>query len=402
MRREGQLPESVAALRQASERMPGETRAWIQLGVSLLENEQAEQAREVFRKALELAPGNQGALVYLALCASDLKNDGEFAEIFEQVSPANQILPTLKALHLLRSGQALAGLEVLEIPPAPASPPWRRPELSASGPFVSRLLLEAERYLLPVEIPMLERSKALDTAPPPEEPPPAVSLTRGCQGWMEKQRGSRALEKAIFCRYGDLRAQLFWKAIEHMRRARQLDPNLFRCHYNLGEAILFAYSRTDMSRGELLEALDCFLRSWHHEGPNPYLHYYLGKCHQYLGRVEAAVTYYNRAIERFTKLPEVHYGLAQCHLLLGDAVQARRWLLRVTSADLQMSRDRLLELSLRLHEGAVPEGPPLPLPTLPPEPEKEPELETEMEMEKQEPVLETQPAPQPEPEPSEE
>lgn len=166
--RAGKNAEALRVLEQAAAEMPNDPRSFVQLGLARLETEQPLQALESLQQALTLHPNHPPALYYLCLCHLDLDDLEQAARVLgklEACSPENQALPTLRTLLCLRRGEVDQALTHLEIPPCPPSPIWKRPELSSFGPLVSRLSLEVEEWLLPLEIPRLRRSQAAKEAP---------------------------------------------------------------------------------------------------------------------------------------------------------------------------------------------------------------------------------------------
>ena len=445
--RAGKTAEAVALIEEACKKLPSDPRAWVQLGLAQLEAQLPEAAQESLEKALALSPAHPPSLYYLVLAHSDQDNQSAAAAVLKQlaeVSPHNQALPTLRALLCLQRGEIDQALLHLEIPPCPTSPVWNRPELCSFGPLTSRLAVEIERWLLPLEIPLLQRSCPLGE--PPAEPPRApdqlgpdrvrsalfgmlggiaagaatgaalrflLVLLLGSDfeftvgvGWTEpivwmgsllgvggaawgflspslpwhfraylaKFKGERLLEKALGEDSTHQRRQYFMLGIQEKRRVLMLDPSLLRSHYGLGEALLFCASSLRDNR-YLAEAEQCFLHSWRQDGENPYLNYYLARCCQLQGKVQAALAYYTKAIAKFSKLSEAHFGLGQCQLLLGDNAQARSWFKRALGSELQLARDRLHDLAHAYGEGLLSRR--LPWPMLPdeePQPleEKEP------------------------------
>lgn len=185
---------------------------------------------------------------------------------------------------------------------------------------------------------------------------------------LKQRQGYSLLDKAMRTRNENQRQQLFWLAISAMREVPSLDSQALRSYYTLGESLLIAAASCPQSTDSpkyLQEAENCFLKSWAQDGENPYLNYYLGRSCQLQGKIEAAATYYERAIEKFDKLSEGHYALGQCQLLLGDRPKALYWFQRALGTELQLARDRLIDLSETFLQGKLAHKPAMPARPLP-------------------------------------
>jgi tetratricopeptide (TPR) repeat protein len=179
----------------------------------------------------------------------------------------------------------------------------------------------------------------------------------------KQSQGYSLLDRALRCHQAQQRQQYFWLAIQAMRQVPELNSEALRSFYSLGEALLIAAAsqpKSDTTPEYLEEARRCFLTSWAQDGENPYLNYYLARTHQLQGKVVAAVTYYERAVAKFDKLSEAHYGLGQCYLLLGNQAEAQKWFARALGTELQLGRDRLVDLSEAQIQGKLNARQPLP------------------------------------------
>jgi tetratricopeptide (TPR) repeat protein len=189
------------------------------------------------------------------------------------------------------------------------------------------------------------------------------TLPQQMRAQRKQTQGYSLLDKALRCRQPNQRQQYFWLAIQSMREVPDLDPEALRSYYSLGEALLIAAAsqpNAEFTQDYLAEARRCFLISWAQDGDNPYLNYYLARTHQLQGKVAAAVTYYERAVSKFDKLSEAHYGLGQCHLLLRQQTEAQNWFARALGTELQLGRDRLVDLSEAQLNGKLDRKRPLP------------------------------------------
>lgn len=296
------------------------------------------------------------------------------AEQLKKVSPDHQFLPTLECYLLLGSGQIEASLKPLQIDRPAGWVSWFRPELAGFTPLLSRLLLQVERYLLPLEYPELHLGEALEEPPELETPAQKLSLTaliNSVHGYIQQQKGLRYWEKGLNNSANHTKRDDFLKKnLAAQRKAVELEPLQFRGHYHLGEALLYAatpHGEQMPKRDYVEEAEKCFLHSWKQEGGNPYLFFYLGRSVQMLGQPLAAKAYFERALKQFEKFPEAHYALGQLLLLMGQPAEARDWLKKSVSSDfLPPARERLQELSDAFKQGrlgqkpAMPQWPPLP------------------------------------------
>jgi tetratricopeptide (TPR) repeat protein len=404
--RQGDLPAALDCLERAAAARPHEPRIWLQLGQARLENDEYEPAVAAFNKALELAPEHPPTLLYLALTRLELDHQDAVDDLvarLRRVCPGNQILPTFMALVALRRGKPLEAVRALELPPTRPSSVMTRPELLPAAPFAGRLLAAVERWLLPLETPVLEPGVALQAGPaqavvaaePLSEQFKSLGtkLTSQFESWYQQTVGMRALERSFAARDYPARIRGLASCMRSLERASELHPDLFRGRYNLGEAkLLSAIAANSAQRAEvdpaelarleaevpfvaqpagranplLKEAYECFLESWTSDGPNPYLFYYLAKTSLLLGQVEAARGYFEEALTRFAKLSEAHYGLGQCAVLLEQPTVARRMLCLASMSDLQAARERLLEFSYRVEAGQLNSLPPLPKMQAPP------------------------------------
>lgn len=367
--RQGRFDEAESLIKAGVEALGDQPRPLIQLGLCRLDAGDADGAVESFTRAGELDPHNPAVPLFLALALADLGRLEEArraAGRVQELEPHSQTLPTLLMILDFRQG-------------APGDALGREGEVAASPPLLGRLVVEVERRLLPTEIEHLYRTKALDpdaidTEPEPDRPGFIDSLRHlptSSRAMRLQKRGLKIMDRAMHERQLRHRHTLVNEALSLLRESRELDSNLFRSAFYLGEALLFA-SRPDPTaphdRAILSEARDCFVGSWRYDGGNPYVFYYLGRVSTLLGEIEAGAEYFRRALERFEKLPEAHYGLGQCELLQGNETSARHYFLKAVNSDLQLARERLRELEgifqedKSLLDGAlpkfVPEEPP--------------------------------------------
>lgn len=360
---EGRYEEAVTAFEEAARARPGAAGPPIQKALCQLAMGQPEAAADSLARAVELEPGNPAPQLFLALTRSELA-DQDGAELMLQsvkkICPDHQAADTVRALVQLRKGMLDKAVAYL----------GSRPDLSLSSPIISRLVLEIERLLLPGDIPLLLRRPA--EIPEERENPPSRGLFASVRAWRGQSVGRKRVEQAMRQPPGsDRRHQMLEQSVEILTRARDSDPAQFRADFYLAEARLYA-ARPRHPEPAWLERLrqsrEGFLVSWRHEGENPYLLYYLGRVSLNLGEVEAAITYFERSLEKFAKFPESHYGLGQAWLLKGDPQKAREYFAQALRSDTFILRDRVHELVSRFE--SEPESLQLQLPPWEPEVEE--------------------------------
>lgn len=346
-------------------------RVAIQCALIQLEASAPEAAWETLALPQQEGHSKSALALYRALVLGELERWDEAleqAEVVQGLEPGNQFLDTLYCYLFLGSHRLDAAVARLQLEKPSGWLNWNRPQLAPFPPLLSRLLLQVELNLLPLEYEQLTPRAALEEVP--EFEPPAVSwtwngLVRSVKGYAWQRRGTSYWEKALSNSRPDRRQPLLEKAVEAQRLAVQLEPQQFRSYYYLGEALLYSSTPPGSWKpdfGRLREAEDCFLRSWKQEGVNPYLLFYLGRTLQLLGHPDGAASYLERALEKFQKFPEAHYALGQLHLLMGQKAAAREWLKQSVSSDfLPVARDRLQELHQAWKEGFLEKLPSMPV-----------------------------------------
>ncbi len=370
--RQGKHSEALAQANILLLQDPVQERWLYQIALVQLEAEQPEAALAT----LERTSPSPVLHLYRALTLGQLERWNEAleeAEKLKAVSPSHQFLPSLQCYLLLGSGQIEAALQPLEVDRPMGWISWFRPELSGFAPLLSRLLIQIEAYLLPLEFPKLYPGEALEEPTPIEatfQRLTLAALVNSIHGYIQQRKGLRYWEKGLTTNDHHKRDVYLRKNLEAQQKAVELEPRQFRGYYHLGEALLYAATPSDEQlpdRAKLEEAEKCFVNSWAQEGGNPYLFFYLGRTVQMLGQPLAAKTYLERALKQFEKFPEAHYALGQLHLLMGDTVQAREWLKKSVSSDfLPMARERLQDLSQALQQGKLGQKPAMPQWTPPP------------------------------------
>ena len=341
---ENKYDEADSCYRSALDLLPSSSAARLSYAGHLLDRADLEPCAEVLREAISLDDGNPAPFLFQTLRYLDLGELESARASYQELehrSPNNQILPTLRLL--LQLAEAELPME-LELPK----------DLCVSPPVVQRLMVEVERRMLPLETAPLNRKPApseeeIDEAEPP--PSPSVreqlnSLGEAFRGSFLRKKGLKTIEAVFRKRSPRGMSAQIGKACAYLRLARKLEPTGLRADFYLGEALLLWYNPEpgEYYLSRVRRAQECFYRARQVEGPNPYVHYYLGRCAQLLGEVVAAKDFYQRALDRFEKLPEAHYGMGQSHLLTGELSQARRYLYQAISSDLTMARERLKEL----------------------------------------------------------
>lgn len=381
-------------------------RIYYQLALVQLEADQVDQAWQTLELADPLGPDSPVLSLYRALVLGQMErwDEGlEQAELLQRQCPHHQFTASLLCYLYLGQGEVGKALQPLEIGKPAGWVSWFRPELAAFPPLLSRLLLQLELILLPLEFSQLDATPARPDPKEVKEPAQKTpflqeaqellqklslrALTNSILGLYYQRKGIHYWEKGLTCveitawqrcwawflsRFGvrrdysdpAKRHRYLEKALLAQRRAVELEPLQFRGHYHLGEALLYASTTLDNpipNSERLQEAEKCFVNSWAQEGPNPYLYFYLGRTVQLLGQPAAARTYFERAIEKFEKFPEAHYALGQVHLLMGQSGLARDWLKKSVSSDfLPVARERLHELHQAFEQGKLASRPAMP------------------------------------------
>ena len=333
-----------------------------------LEAEQPEQALTTLDKVK--SQDSPVFHLYRAITLGQLERWDEalvHAEKLKEASPDHQFLPSLNCYLLLGAGRVEEALKPLQVDKPLGWFNWFRPELAGFSPLLSRLLLQVEAYLLPLEFPELHQGQGLEEPPDLEVAAQKISLTalvNSIHGYVQQRKGLHYWEKGLTASDPRKRDACLNKNLEAQRLAVQLEPLQFRGYYHLGEALLYAATPHGEQRPRqdyLEEAEKCFLHSWKQEGGNPYLFFYLGRTVQMLGRPLAAKSYLEKALKQFEKFPEAHYALGQLHLLIGEPVKGRDWLKKSVSSDfLPMARERLQDLSQALQQGKLAQRPAMP------------------------------------------
>jgi tetratricopeptide (TPR) repeat protein len=369
--RHGKHTEALARADLLLSQNPQDPRIYYQLALVQLEADQPDQAWHTLEQADPLQPESPVLSLYRALVLGQMErwDEGlEQAELLQRQCPNHQFMASLFCYLYLGLGDVSRALQPLEIGKPAGWVSWFRPELAAFAPLLSRLLVQLELYLLPLEFSVLSNSPALQEPKPIETPPQRLSLQallHSILGLYYQRKGIHYWEKGLTHNDPQRRHQYLEKSLQAQKLAVEHEPLQFRGYYHLGEALLYASSTPDSmvpNRERLLEAERCFVHSWAQEGPNPYLYFYLGRTVQLLGQPAAARTYFERALAKFDKFPEAHYALGQVFLLMGQSAQAREWLKRSVSSDfLPVARERLYELHQALQQGQVTCRPTMPL-----------------------------------------
>ena len=367
--RQGKHSEALEQANRLLQESAPDDRWLFQVALIQLEADQPEAALA----SLERVAVKESPVLYLyrALTLGQLERWSEAldqAKNLKAASPEHQFLPSLQCYLLLGAGRVEEALQPLEVDKPMGWISWFRPELAGFSPLLSRLLLQVESYLLPLEFPELRDGKALEDPQTIDTPKQKLNLTavvNSINGYYQQRRGLRYWEKGLTTSNQDKRYQFLEKNLAAQRKAVELEPLQFRGYYHLGEALLYAATPQNEqlpNRERLEEAEKCFIHSWAQEGANPYLNFYLGRTVQMLGIPMAAKEYLERALKQFEKFPEAHYALGQLHLLMGEPIAARDWLKKSVSSDfLPVARERLQDLLEALKQGRLGQKPAMPL-----------------------------------------
>ncbi|MCS7182235.1 MAG: tetratricopeptide repeat protein, partial [Thermoanaerobaculum sp.] len=170
LRREGELEEAAAILRQGLTHHPRYMAAWVSLGRALLDLQDANGARQALRQALDLDPQNPVAWRLLGEAYLALTQRSEALQAFEQ---ALALVPGDEVLQ-----EAVATLKAeLTAPSAPGLPGPSPPSEVLPDPFAeiqSPPPPPAEELFAVEPLPSLEMDTVF--ALPPEPPPVAPAL----------------------------------------------------------------------------------------------------------------------------------------------------------------------------------------------------------------------------------
>lgn len=349
--------------------------AWMQIGLGWLELAEHDACHAALAAAEGDLPGNPAVHLFRSLLRCD-QGDWEGARrdwwTARNLSPANQALPTARAVRFLGENRVAEALDILRVKKKPHSF-----DVAVSAPVVGRLAVALERKLLPLELP-----PSLDTEPPTEEPPPPGSASA------LSARGQKRISKVL--RPGadeDPDPAELRRAVADLRAAREANPKAFRASYHLGEALLFAaeYDRDreaplgPQGLARVLEAETYFEESRTNDSQNAYVLHFLAQCALLRRSFAQAAALWRKSLEGFEKFPEAHYGLGKALLAQGLDREARHHILQAVLSDLYLLRWRLRDLD-RLHRlrpqafatpaeyplwAAPPPGPP-PAPAAPP------------------------------------
>lgn len=367
--RQGKHAEALALANELAKDAATDPRFGYQLALIQLEGDQPEAALATLG-AIE-QPDSPVLHLYRSITLGQLERwDDALAEAnrLKELCKDHQFLPSLMCYVLLGAGRLEEALKPLQVDKPLGWISWFRPELAGFSPLLSRLLLQVEAYLLPLEFPVLYPGEALeepDSIPTPPQQWSLAALINSINGYFQQRRGLGYWEKGLSTSNAEKRHRYLEENLKAQRSAVELEPRQFRGYYHLGEALLYAAVPRDEQlpvRERLEEAETSFIYSWKQEGGNPYLYFYLGRTVQMLGRPLAAKTYMERALAKFEKFPEAHYALGQLHLLMGEPAVAREWLKKSVSSDfLPVARERLLELHTALQQGKLGQKPAMPL-----------------------------------------
>lgn len=318
--------------------------AWLQIGLGWLELGEHDACHQALAAAEGDLPGNPAVHLFRSLLRCD-QGDWQAARrdwwTARNLSPANQALPTARAVRYLGENRVAEALDILRVKKKPHSF-----DVAVSAPVVGRLAVALERKLLPLELPV-----SLETEPPTEEPPPQGSANA------LSARGQKRIGKVL--RPGtdeepdpaELRL-----AVAELRAAREKNPKAFRASYHLGEALLFAaeYDRDreaplgPQGLARVLEAEGFFEESRTNDSQNAYVLHFLAQCALLRRNFVQAAALWRKALEGFEKFPEAHYGLGKALLAQGLDREARHHILQSVLSDLYLLRWRLRDLD-RLH-----------------------------------------------------
>lgn len=172
LRREGQLEEAVAVLRQGLSHHPRYVAAWVSLGRALLDLQMLTEAQAAFREALTLDPQNPVAWRLHGEALLGLGQRQEALHAFEQaltLVPGDEVLE--EAVASLKAQLESPAVPSANTPPSMAEAPFSEPfsESLVPPPPGGGDLFPLEELPLAAEEPNAVFSAALEPPPPPAE-----------------------------------------------------------------------------------------------------------------------------------------------------------------------------------------------------------------------------------------
>ena len=371
----GGLAEAIKEFRAELERAPGDPLASLELGVALVESQQAAEALPALETAARAGPGQPRTLAYLGRAQLRLDRPAEAAATLQQALEAARAqganAPALLAIHL-HLGQALARLGRADQAATHFAESQR---LSAQGK-------EAERD-------QLARYMADSADPEPAAPAPAPTLETAALAELgpaqraELQRSVAATLARTYLNLGVLRAQAerFEQAAEFFEKAAGVDPGVPRIQSSLGVAYfnarLFEKATGPLARAVAEQPGDAGLRrmlglAWlnlqeygkaaeilaqdRERDSDPSLQFAYGLSLVKSDRAAEAETVFSRLIARHGDSPELLVMLGQAHAQQGNFDSAVLSLERAVAlkADVAEAHATLGEIYLR--QGRLPEA----------------------------------------------
>ena len=290
------LEEAMAAARLAVEKRPDSANARGNLGLALLNFKQFDEAEKQLQRALELDPRHKNARQNLAETFRRQERHEEAIESYRAVLRIDSKYTMAHAglgdslFHLHRYKEAVAALEQsLALEPDARIAGWLHILLGQALEKLGRLDAAVEHY---------ERAVALD----PRDSRPLVQLAnlRGAQGrsdeadeYLRRVRELRPQEPVTLQNMAEsLRKQeRYEEAIETYRAVLDVDPKYALAHAGLGTT-LFAMKRYE----EAIASLERSVSLDPGSPATPARHVLMGRASKKLGKIDAAVEHYERAV----------------------------------------------------------------------------------------------------------
>ncbi len=274
---------------------PRNAEAYANLGVIAYFQHDYQKAVENLRKALAIDPSLVKTEALLGIC-----------ELRMGVPSAQQLLektfPTLKDKNLkIQTGMELAGLY------------YREGDLDRAA-SVMQALVDVDSD--DVEILYMAQKVYSDLA---DDTLNKLAILAPGSARMQEVIAERLINE------GDLKG-----AIEHYKKALQLDPRLPGVHYELGEAILQS-AQTDPATQA--EAETEFKAAAQLEGDNAQLECQFGKLAYLQANMDQALAHYKRAFELNPQDVDAQMGLGQLLAVMGKPAEAVKYLRMAVASD---------------------------------------------------------------------
>lgn len=251
-----------------------------------LENKSRDKAGEVYRKILEMVPGDADALTFINANAPPQPPAAERAAMPPRPPPPSARAVTPMPAVIRSATEAKFNL-TSDLPSIPASS-----RMTGSMPLVDEASLGAADFALPEYD---DADFSADMEPPPDE------RTRSAAGERHAEEISKILaETDVYVKYG-----LHQKAVDHLRRVFTLDGENVEAHERLKD-ILVSQGREQEAEVELLKLAELIAPS-DPDRAEAYLQELLGMNGTHTGAFELARRFRLRVARMSSVSAEVDY-----------------------------------------------------------------------------------------------